>query len=153
MVDPAPVGDEAAAPIGGVEDEPEISFFKKVVNTPRYLVYMGLMILVSWSAAFHFMEHYSYFNSLYWVVITAVGVGYGDITPHTNVGKILAESLALVTMFLYVPMIVGSIVSRLVVDRNAFTRAAQEEIKHALRKIETADHVARNAEEERESGA
>ncbi len=36
---------------------------------------------------------FSYFDGLYWSVITAGSIGYGDITPYTVIGKIMAGVL------------------------------------------------------------
>ncbi len=46
----------------------------------------------------------SYFDALYWAVITMGTVGYGDITPHTPVGKVIAillvfAGLSILAMF------------------------------------------------------
>ena len=38
----------------------------------------------------HFL---SYFDGLYWAIVTAVSIGYGDITPVTGLGKLLAGIL------------------------------------------------------------
>ena len=35
----------------------------------------------------------TYSDGLYWAFITAGSIGYGDITPHTRVGKIIAGTL------------------------------------------------------------
>lgn len=35
----------------------------------------------------------SYFDGLYWSIITAASIGYGDITPRTNVGRMIAAIL------------------------------------------------------------
>jgi hypothetical protein len=40
-------------------------------------------------------EQYTYFDGLYWSVITAFSIGYGDITPRTWLGKALAMSLGM----------------------------------------------------------
>ena len=36
---------------------------------------------------------FSYWEALYWSVITAASIGYGDITPVTTIGRILAAAL------------------------------------------------------------
>lgn len=136
------------------QDDPDEGYpwFIKIVNTPRYLVYMGLTILALATISFHIIEHYSLYNSAYWSFITALGIGYGDITPHHNAGKAVASMLGVITEFFFIPMIVVSLTSRVVVDRNAFTNAEQEEMKHVLRKIETHLGISRDRDEEQEAG-
>jgi voltage-gated potassium channel Kch len=34
--------------------------------------------------------------SVYWAIVTITTVGYGDITPHTPIGRILASVLILI---------------------------------------------------------
>jgi voltage-gated potassium channel len=36
---------------------------------------------------------FTYAEALYWTIITAASVGYGDITPLTNTGRIIAATL------------------------------------------------------------
>lgn len=60
--------------------------------------------------------------------------------------------LALATMIFYIPMIVASIASRLIVDRNAFTDAEQEELKHDMREIIRALNIAPDLDEEKRAG-
>jgi hypothetical protein len=40
-------------------------------------------------------EQYSYLDGLYWSVITAFSIGYGDTVPHTWLGKVLAMLLGI----------------------------------------------------------
>jgi hypothetical protein len=37
----------------------------------------------------------SYTEGLYWSLITAASIGYGDVTPHTSIGKALAAALGI----------------------------------------------------------
>lgn len=50
---------------------------------------------------FSAIEHVSIFNSLYWAIVTASTVGYGDITPHTVAGRIVAMIVILVMVPLF----------------------------------------------------
>lgn len=50
---------------------------------------------------FSHVEHHDLLDGLYWAVTTATTVGYGDITPHTGAGKLLA----IFVMLTIVPLI------------------------------------------------
>ena len=39
---------------------------------------------------FHWLEDWTWLESLYFVVSTATTVGYGDVTPETDMGRIAA---------------------------------------------------------------
>ena len=51
-----------------------------------------------WFAA---AEHLSVPTSIYWSVTTATTVGYGDITPHTHVGRVIAVLVMLTVIPLF----------------------------------------------------
>ncbi len=46
-------------------------------------------------------EHLPVATGLYWSVTTATTVGYGDITPHTHVGRLLAVLVMLTVIPLF----------------------------------------------------
>ncbi|MFC6294037.1 potassium channel family protein [Lactiplantibacillus daoliensis] len=58
-----------------------------------YLFSISIAIIVLSALLFSVFEHQSLSNSLWWAVTTATTVGYGDETPHTPVGKIIAAAL------------------------------------------------------------
>lgn len=53
------------------------------------------MILIGSSLVFASFEHVSLQEALWWAITTATTVGYGDETPHTAGGKIVASLLML----------------------------------------------------------
>ena len=73
-----------------------LKIVKKVVGIfkrRRVLGYSTAYILFLWlfsSFAFHKIENTPLFDSFYWIVTTTTTVGYGDITPTTEAGKLLS---------------------------------------------------------------
>lgn len=61
-------------------------------------------------------QYLTYADGLYWSVITAASIGYGDITPVTTVGKIIAASLG--TMGVITISILAGLVLYQITPRN-----------------------------------
>jgi voltage-gated potassium channel len=47
------------------------------------------------AALFAATQHYPFTTSLYWAITTATTVGYGDVTPHNAVGRLVASAVML----------------------------------------------------------
>jgi voltage-gated potassium channel len=77
----------------------------------------------------------SYGDALWWAVVTASTVGYGDISPETVEGRILAGILISVMVLLVIPLITAHFASKLIVDTDAFRHEEQEELKNNLRVV------------------
>ena len=45
-------------------------------------------MLATGTVFYHFIEKWSWLNSYYFCVVTLSTVGYGDLTPHTALGKL-----------------------------------------------------------------
>lgn len=58
-----------------------------------YLFSISVAIIVLSAFLFSLSEKQTLANSLWWAVTTATTVGYGDETPHTAVGKVIASVL------------------------------------------------------------
>ncbi len=77
----------------------------------RKYIEIGLIFLGSWvigTILIHRLEHgypigESYFNALYFTIITTATIGFGDLVPMTIGGKILTMGYAIfyVPLFLY----------------------------------------------------
>lgn len=60
----------------------------KIRNQFRLAAAAALIVLVGGALFYHFSEGLSWVNAFYFCVITLTTIGYGDITPHTDAGKI-----------------------------------------------------------------
>lgn len=55
-----------------------------------------VVILLIFSYLFSHYEKISFFKAFYWAVTTATTVGYGDITPTNDIGRVIAMGLMIV---------------------------------------------------------
>jgi voltage-gated potassium channel len=54
----------------------------------RKLLLAVVVVLSVGTIFYHFQEHLSWVDAYYFCVVTLATVGYGDITPHTDLGKL-----------------------------------------------------------------
>jgi voltage-gated potassium channel len=99
------------------------------------LTIFALLFLFIESGIYAIFERKDFFESLWWALITATTVGYGDSYPSTTGGRFVAVTLVLGMILFLIPMITASISSKLIVDRDAFTHEEQEEMKYLLKEI------------------
>lgn len=59
-------------------------------NPPRvrYIALLALSVLAIGVVFYRHVENWSWVDSLYFCVITLATVGYGDLTPTTDIGKL-----------------------------------------------------------------
>ena len=109
--------------------------FVQLVNSPKLLTLFSLAFLFIESGLYAFFEKKNFVDSLWWALITATTVGYGDSYPNTTGGRFVAVTLVLGMILFLIPMITASIASKLIVNRDAFTHEEQEEMKQMLQEI------------------
>jgi voltage-gated potassium channel len=106
-----------------------------LANSPRTLVLAYGILLVVCGLIYHFVEHRSIGDSVWWAVVTASTVGYGDISPTTGAGRVLAGVLISIMVLVVIPLITAHFASKLIVDQDAFRHEEQEELKNNLRRV------------------
>jgi voltage-gated potassium channel len=106
-----------------------------VANSPRALLGAYFVLLVIGGTLYSLFEDKNFGDSVWWAVVTASTVGYGDTYPTTGSGRIVAGVLISVMVLLVIPLITAHFASKLIVDQDAFRHEEQEEIKQNLRRI------------------
>lgn len=77
-------------------------------NGFKYVVFVATIMILIGGVLIHFAEGMSYGDGIWWAFVTATTVGYGDISPSTLYGRVIAMILMLLGIGL-----IGSITSTL----------------------------------------
>ncbi|MDR1018716.1 MAG: potassium channel family protein [Lachnospiraceae bacterium] len=110
-----------------------INRLKEFLNTNGfiYLLYTsGTLIFIS-SIFYSMFEKVSFSKALWWSIVTTTTVGYGDISPRTNAGKVLAVILMILGIAL-VGMLTSTIVSFFSKKHGNSTDSQIDEIKNQI---------------------
>ena len=107
-----------------------------LANSPRTLMLSYSILIVVCAILYRIFEaDVSFGDALWWAVVTASTVGYGDISPETWQARVMAAVLISVMVLVVVPLITAHFASKLIVDTDAFRHEEQEELKQNLRTV------------------
>ena len=73
-----------------------------------YMIFITMAVTVAGAIGIYLLEDMSLVDSIWWSFVTITTVGYGDISPSTNGGKLLAGVLMLVGIG-FLGMVTGTI--------------------------------------------
>ena len=79
----------------------------------RYVALVSFLLLLGSAALFSSMEHRSTSDGVWWAASTMTTVGYGDITPKTDVGRVLSVFVMLVGIG-FVAFLTGAVAQKFI---------------------------------------
>ncbi|MBM3620767.1 MAG: two pore domain potassium channel family protein [Alphaproteobacteria bacterium] len=110
-------------------------------DTFRELLILYLVVVLAGAAVFCVAEQKPFWDSLWWAVVTAMTVGYGDFAPVTVAGRIAGMVVMHVVPLFIIPLIIVRLLTTFVKDQNQFTHAEQERIMADLARIKKALNI------------
>jgi voltage-gated potassium channel len=106
-----------------------------LANSPRTLILSYSLLIVVSGILYRIFEKVSVGDAVWWAVVTASTVGYGDISPESWQARVVAAILISTMVLLVIPLITAHFASKLIVDTDAFAHEEQEELKNNLRAV------------------
>ncbi|MBU9728301.1 potassium channel family protein [Diplocloster modestus] len=105
-----------------------INKIKNFLNTNgfKYMLILTSVLITIGGIAIHYVEDMDFFDGIWWSFVTTTTVGYGDISPSTPLGRLIAMVLMLVGIGL-----IGSLTSTITsyfFTRNNQTQSVKDEL-------------------------
>jgi voltage-gated potassium channel len=100
-----------------------------------YYLYISVAVLLIASSLYCISEKVSFGTALWWSITTATTVGYGDISPQTDIGKLAAVILMLLGIG-FIGMLTSSITNFFAEDDDDSTQQTLEELKQENERLE-----------------
>lgn len=117
-----------------------VIFYKKVdsfikTNNFHYVIWITFSTLILGSIGISFEEHMSFGNALWWAFVTTTTVGYGDISPVTPGGRIIAVILMIVGIG-FIGMLTGTIATYFIKRKEENKKFKNEIIENIKAKLD-----------------
>jgi voltage-gated potassium channel len=115
-----------------------IDHFINSTDTFKELFAVSVGLVLIGAFAFSIAEDKSLGDSLWWAVVSAMTVGYGDIVPASFAGRMVGVVLMHVIPLFIIPLVIVRLLKAFVRDEHEFTHREQEQIKADLAAIKRA---------------
>jgi voltage-gated potassium channel len=110
-------------------------------DTFRELLILYVVVVLAGAGVFCVAEQKPFWDSLWWSVVTAMTVGYGDFAPVTVAGRVAGMMVMHVVPLFIIPLIIVRLLSTFVRDQHQFTHDEQERIMADLARIKKALNI------------
>lgn len=107
----------------------------KMANSLPIIIWTYVISLSVSAVLFSIVEGKTLLDGFWWSCATALTIGYGDISPVTELGKFMGVIFAHFWVLLTIPCVVANIIVKMIKDEDAFTDNEQELIKKQLAEI------------------
>lgn len=107
-------------------------------NRPLLVGAVYVLSLMVGAALFSQFEGKTFGEGLWWSVVTALTVGYGDYSPVTLEMRIIACILQHFWIFFILPIVIATVLGAIMEDWSKFTHEEQEWTQGAIEKIAAA---------------
>lgn len=108
---------------------------QEVMSTLKGVALLYASALTLSALAITFAEGWPILDAIWWASVTATTVGYGDLTPATGAGRVIAVVVMHLGPGFCFPIATALMASKLIVDHDAFTHDEQEQLKIDLRRV------------------
>lgn len=98
------------------------------------LILVGAVVLAGF--VYSIFENVSFFDGVWWSIVTGFTTGYGDVVPHTIAGRTVGTLLMTFTVFIMIPLITARMASKMIVNDDAWTNHEQERLMNAVERLE-----------------
>ena len=111
-------------------------------NNFQYILIITIVTVFIGAFGISIAEYKTFSDSLWWSFVTATTVGYGDISPSTNIGRIIAAILMLVGIG-FVGMLTGTIATYFISDKKKEKTYKSEVIETIQEKLNSFESLSK----------
>jgi voltage-gated potassium channel len=99
--------------------------FNHVLGITIFTIFVGAGLM-------SVVENMSFADSIWWSFVTVTTVGYGDLSPTTNIGRIIASVLMLIGIG-FIGMLTGTIATYFLSKKKAGKRTYREDVLQGIK--------------------